>query len=257
MQNQLNNTIQKILKRNITKPEISYNVEKLASGFQASVEIPKMSETFSETVFVGDAKENQQEAKESAASTAINSILSDPDLKAIHDAPKPEKEKPPPSDGPGDKHKLRNAVLKICRTGSMKKEDMVWDTVTHEDGGYISTVTCPCLPGKWGRMKIKGNVCPDENLAEHSAAEVAYEKLMADPEMSSLHDRTGPTKRGGQKRSHEAATGKGKGKGKMGQNPEMMMNQMMMNMMPMMMMMMGGMDSGGSDGPPRKKRKGK
>eukprot|EP00746_Dinoflagellata_sp_MGD_P009745 gnl/MRDRNA2_/MRDRNA2_119920_c0_seq1.p1 gnl/MRDRNA2_/MRDRNA2_119920_c0~~gnl/MRDRNA2_/MRDRNA2_119920_c0_seq1.p1 ORF type:complete len:219 (+),score=52.45 gnl/MRDRNA2_/MRDRNA2_119920_c0_seq1:135-791(+) len=186
-QTQLNNSIQKILRRDLEKKEIVFDVVKETGGVRASVTTPAMSRTYGQKVHTGDIKTTHADAKESAASTALQSILSNRELLAIHDEPKLVRDVPPSDpNGPREKHKLRNTILKIIRT-NLKKEDMVW-TTTRQGRGFVSVVTLPCLPGNWKTKKWTGAVCNDENTAEHSAAGVALEKIMADAELRSLHD---------------------------------------------------------------------
>jgi len=201
----LNNAIQKIVKRNLTKGEVEYHIEEVEGGYVAKVTTPKMSDDYDKREHSGETMDTGVEAKESAAYAALVNIFADEELKIIHDLPKPEKckgEKQAP-DAPQDKRNFRNAVLKIVRK-NLTTEDIVW--TTHEvDGGWQSTLTATCLPGRWKNISMVGEVCDDQTLAEHSAAVVGLKQLLEDPEMAHLHDRkkTIPTR--------EQQKGKGKG----------------------------------------------
>lgn len=245
MTTELNNTIQKIIKRNLTKGEVAYKIEKVDGGYVATVTTPKMSDAYDQKEHSGEMKDTEVEAKESAATVAVADILADEELKTIHDTPKPEKdmgEKPGP-DAPREKGKFRNAVLKIVRK-DLTSADIVWETNEVEGGGWQSTLTAPCLPGKWKDINMVGEVCDDQTAAEHSAAAIGLKQLLDDEEMASLHDR---------KKGQNNQEPKGKGKGAMpnlgAMDPMIAMPMMMMcmanGMNPMMMMqnmqnMMGG-----------------
>eukprot|EP00746_Dinoflagellata_sp_MGD_P163817 gnl/MRDRNA2_/MRDRNA2_92058_c0_seq1.p1 gnl/MRDRNA2_/MRDRNA2_92058_c0~~gnl/MRDRNA2_/MRDRNA2_92058_c0_seq1.p1 ORF type:complete len:412 (+),score=87.55 gnl/MRDRNA2_/MRDRNA2_92058_c0_seq1:107-1342(+) len=211
----LNNSIQRILKRNLLRGEIVYTTQDVEGGIQATVATPEMSDTYGSKTFSGEVCHDPHSARESAAEIALQDVLADPELLEIHDAPRPEREPgdKPPDDAPRHKSRLRNTVLKICRI-SLKKEDIVWETVPSAEG-FISTVTCPCLPGTMGEMSWAGDTCEDENLAEQSAALVACEAIMDDEEMLELYNKPKEVDPRDERRQRDREKGKGKGgKGK-------------------------------------------
>lgn len=202
MQTELNNSVQKILKRNIAKGEVAYLVKEVVGGYQAQVEIPPLTTTTAAQTIASEVMNSVLEARENAAKLALQTILGDPQLKAIHDTPKPEKPRPPQTtpydpDAPRHKSKLQISVLKIFR-GNLGKDDISYET-EKSGSGFVSSVTCKVLPGKMGQKKWTGEVSTDENLAEQSAAEVALKAIMANRQLMAIHDKK---------------QGKGKGKGK-------------------------------------------
>jgi len=210
-QTQLNNSIQKIVKRSLGRGELSYMVNEVIGGFQAQIRVPEMGPSYPAKTVASEVMMTDLDARENASQLALDSIMSNPELVAIHDAPRPEKERPPidpnaDPDAPRHKSKLRNTVLKIFR-GNLSKEDTVFETV--QNGAiFTSTVNIRVLPGEWAQRTWTGSG-PDENLAEQAAAEVALNDIMADDDLMAIHDRKTPRSGGS-----GGGYGKGKGKGK-------------------------------------------
>lgn len=94
--------------------------------------------------------------------------------------------KPPGGDGGKYKLELNNAVLKIVPRDA-KAEDIVYQT-EQVQGGLQSQVTISVLPNHMANMLFAGEVCPTEKEAVDSAAMMALQSIMADPELKALYD---------------------------------------------------------------------
>lgn len=91
---------------------------------------------------------------------------------------------------------LNNVMLKIVagrpEGGSLKKGEIAYNTTTLAPGQMQSQVIMSCLPNHLATVPFAGEVCSNERDAVNSAAAIALQNIMADPELKALHDRETP-----------------------------------------------------------------
>lgn len=75
-------------------------------------------------------------------------------------------------------------------------KDFVKYSTTNVEGGKQSTVSIDRLPNYLADMTWAGEVCSSEKLSINSAAAVALEAIMNDPELKELYDAVKPPKLG-------------------------------------------------------------
>lgn len=206
----LNNAIQSIVRSgDFTKKNIQYKTTEVVGGFQAQVFIDCLAA--GEVSYAGEVCETEREAQENVAGVAFEAIMSDDTLKqplshamkaGVDKLPRPPRQSPPdqpreypPGKGPrlANKMLLNNAVQKICSANKSVSEHISYVT-TEVQGGLQTQVSISCLPNHMADSAFAGEVRDTEKEAINSAAGVALETLMADPELREIHDRPRPVK---------------------------------------------------------------
>jgi len=83
---------------------------------------------------------------------------------------------------------LNTMCMKILRR-AMRKGDIVYERsmqATVPVPKYCCAVRLPCLPGSWGSKVWFGKGCSSQKAAEQSAAVIAVESILEDPELGPL-----------------------------------------------------------------------
>jgi len=206
----LNQFCQRYCKRPVTKQDIVYVVNRFGHQYQAIVKL----NCFSGQEYAGHLSMSAKEAEKSAAHQALLVYASTIEaLGPKEDAAKTRRTKQTQltpaelaakrakqaeaGDNPAitPKTKLNSLCMKIAKR-YLQKGETVYDS-QKVSGGYQATVKLVALPGEWAGRCWAGEVCSTKQKAEQSAANIALEQILSDPEMS-----------------EEAHKPKGKGKGK-------------------------------------------
>jgi len=213
---------------------IAITTEDVEGGKQSQVTISCLPNHLAEAAFVGEPCATKNEAMETACGVALEAIMGDPELKALHDAnsagdfvsgdfrydgrqnkfkpaeswhTKKTRQEMPPGGSLQNQNReggvlspkgaLQEAVQQIVRptTGNLTK-DMVQYVTSRVQGGFQVHATIPSLPNSMAQDAFAGEVCSTEKQAINSAASVALEAVMADPELKELHDRVREPKLG-------------------------------------------------------------
>eukprot|EP00746_Dinoflagellata_sp_MGD_P125565 gnl/MRDRNA2_/MRDRNA2_60335_c0_seq1.p1 gnl/MRDRNA2_/MRDRNA2_60335_c0~~gnl/MRDRNA2_/MRDRNA2_60335_c0_seq1.p1 ORF type:complete len:695 (-),score=179.73 gnl/MRDRNA2_/MRDRNA2_60335_c0_seq1:330-2105(-) len=205
----VNNICTRLHQQHLKKGDILYETaEATEGGWQSLVTMKVLPGDLAETPIAGETCDTEKEAEESAAKFAIEAIMVDEEVvKAIEESKPfpPEEDRAERQrnskrmrgsgmveanmgpDGETKKQSLNNYILKVLPR-SKKKGDIVY-TTAQVQGGYQSTVKCPCLPTPLAEAEFAGEVCEIERDSEHSAAGIALTALMDDPEIQELHDK--------------------------------------------------------------------
>eukprot|EP00931_Biecheleriopsis_adriatica_P036738 TRINITY_DN2112_c0_g3_i1.p1 TRINITY_DN2112_c0_g3~~TRINITY_DN2112_c0_g3_i1.p1 ORF type:complete len:344 (+),score=82.24 TRINITY_DN2112_c0_g3_i1:27-1034(+) len=221
---ELNQFLQKYLKRPVQKTDIVYIVSKFGpTQFQAIVRIPGLGGA----EYAGQVCHDQKAAEKAAAEQALaaNAVLieetNNPSGERQSKRAKLEEEGfENPAITP--KTHLNSLVMKIAKR-FLQKGETVYQT-NKVDGQYQSTVTLSALPGEWAERSWAGHLQSTKQKAEQSAAEEALNDIKADPELSA---EAAKPKGGGKGKGGDGGKGKGKGKFggmKGGMNMAMMMS---------------------------------
>lgn len=83
----LNTICMKILRRAMTKGEIVWDTQKVASGYQCTCSVPSLPGEYATTGFTGDVMEKSKDAEQSAAGYAVETLLADPELAQLMASP--------------------------------------------------------------------------------------------------------------------------------------------------------------------------
>jgi len=216
----LNQFCQRYCKRPVTKQDIVYVVNRFGHQYQSIVKL----NCFSGQEYAGHLCMSSKEAEKSAAHQALLAYAST--IQAL--GPKEEQKKGRKVQQPltpeeqaakearqaeaGEnlaitpKTKLNSLCMKIAKRYLQKGETM-YESL-RVTGGYQATVKLGALPGEWADRCWAGEVCSTKQKAEQSAAEIALNQILADPELSEEANK--PKGKG------VTEGGKGKGKGKKG-----------------------------------------
>jgi len=85
---ELNNFYSKIIRRVINKGEVNYATNAVeCGGWQSQLQLPGLPEPLSETVWAGEVCGKKQDAEQSVAGVALDTLKSDPVLAAIFSEP--------------------------------------------------------------------------------------------------------------------------------------------------------------------------
>jgi len=221
----LNTALMKILKRPVTKDDLQKNTIKTALGFQTTLAIPNLPGEWANLAWAGEARSNQKDAEESAATYAMEALQADPSMAQVMSLPagagkksastfgevgrmsantigeaveivqamNPNKRKAADSidaTGVAVNAAMNNRVL--LNTSLMKilrrpvtKEDVVKTTIKTALG-HQCTISIPALPAEWSGLAWAGEAAPNSKDAEESAATYALEALSADPSFAML-----------------------------------------------------------------------
>lgn len=215
----LNQFCQRYCKRPVTKQDIVYVVNRFGPQYQSIVKL----NCFSGQEYAGHLSISAKEAEKSAAHQALLAYASTIEALAEKgDQPKnrrkiqqqltpqqlAEKKAKQAEEGENPaitpKTKLNSLCMKIAKRYLQKGETVY--TCHKVAGGYQATVKLVALPGDWAGRCWAGEVCSTKQKAEQSAAGIALEQILADPELSAEAER--PKGKG---------RGKGKGKGEKGE----------------------------------------
>jgi len=217
----LNQFCQRYCKRPVTKQDIVYVVNRFGHQYQSIVKL----NCFSGQEYAGHLCMSSKEAEKSAAHQALLAYAST--IQAL--GPKEEQKKGRKVQQPltpaelaekkakqaeaGEnpaitpKTKLNSVCMKIAKR-CLQKAETVYESL-RVTGGYQATVKLGALPGEWAVRCWAGEVCSTKQKAEQSAAEIALEQILADPELSEEANKPKGKGKG-------TPEGKGKGKGKKG-----------------------------------------
>jgi len=204
---------QKFTRRPITKEDVHYTSFKVRTGgYQCTVKLRFMESA----EFVGQVGTTMKDAEKNAAKGAMDECLPIqeqlPPPEPKRQLTKMEKEAKRIKTGddkedannPAMTYKTKlNAVLMKMAGRPLKKEDTTY-TAMQVAGGFQATVSLKSLPGDWSTRAWAGHVATTKQKAEQSVAEIAYNQIMADAELSELATAEKP----------KPVKGKGKGKGK-------------------------------------------
>lgn len=205
---QLNTFLQRFLGRPVVKADQEILVEKADDHqFQAHLTLRCLDDE----VFVGEVAATEKEAAENAAAEALRHHAAD--VQALPPVEKKKKrkaeeERGEPQAGPmTQKSELNSMCMKLLK-GPITKGEITYETSRAEDSTYQSVVTIQQLQDEMGGNIWTGEAGQSKQEAEHSAAGVALEALLATPEhVQTLEDRANePPKK--------KLKGEGKGKGK-------------------------------------------
>lgn len=164
--------------------------------------------------YAGELCQNPKEAEKSAAqqamqayATVINSL---PPMKPVGKKKRSggeggggeDKAKRPGLEGENpaltDKVKLNALCMRIAKR-PLQKGETVYETrqmgVGKAPSAYQTTLRLPCLPGAWAEKLWVGQVFPNKQAAEQSAAGVALAAMLVDPELSEAAAKAAPTKK--------------------------------------------------------------
>jgi len=214
----LNQVVQKLIRKPISKDDIVYTIIPLPEGFQATVQINAVGGE----AFAGPVTRDPKLAEKAAAEQALDFFRSDPRTATIVDqcvqqaeatnakAPTMQSIMPQmPSnsltsngtlpdgvphapidpvklgkdlEGVGWKQAIHIVLGKVCRT-VLQKDAAVYDTRWDWEGnGYKTTVRISCLPAGWAWQNTAwcGETCPKKKDAEISAAGAALGAILDD-----------------------------------------------------------------------------
>lgn len=87
----LNQTCMRIVKRALVKGEIVYSTQQVEGGHQSEVSAPFLPGDTADMNFVGEVCATAKEAEQTAAGIALETILADGELMALHDTPSEKK----------------------------------------------------------------------------------------------------------------------------------------------------------------------
>jgi len=214
---ELNQFCQKYCKRPVTKQDIVYVVNKFGAQYQSIVKL----NCFAGQEYAGHLSLNAKDAEKSAAHQAlmayaptIEKLSQEDDKKSrrkVHQQLTPEElaEKRARQAELGEnpaitpKTKLNSLCMKISKR-YLHKGETVYES-QKVTGGYQATVKLAALPGEWSGRAWAGEVCATKQKAEQSAAEIALQQILSDPDLVAEADR--PKGRG--KGNSEKGRGKG------------------------------------------------
>lgn len=86
--------------------------------------------------------------------------------------------------GPNPKTALNEALGKIVK-GVLTKDSTVYSTETVL-GGFLATLSLPCLPGGWAQLGWPSQICAKKKDAESSAAATALAAILQDPQFAAM-----------------------------------------------------------------------
>lgn len=206
----LNQFCQRYCKRPVTKQDIVYVVNRFGHQYQSIVKL----NCFSGQEYAGHLSMSAKEAEKSAAQQALMAYASTIETLGPKEDPQKNRRKIQQSLTPQElaakkakqleagenpaitpKTKLNSLCIKIAKR-YLQKGETVYESLK-VTGGYQATVKLVALPGEWAGRCWAGEVCSTKQKAEQSAAGIALNQILADPELS-----------------EEAQKPKGKGKGK-------------------------------------------
>lgn len=187
--------------------------------------------------YAGEVCDNAKDSEKSAAQQAMQAYAEV--IKSLPTGKKPNNKKKPAAEGGAaaagagaggkssippeenaaltDKVRLNALYMKIIKR-PLEKGETLYETretgLGKSPSGYQSTVRFPCLPGEWATKVFAGQVCPQKQAAEQSAAGIALAAMLADPGLSAVCDEKPPKKQ-------TAGEGNGKsGKNSKGRGPK-------------------------------------
>ncbi|CAJ1412430.1 unnamed protein product [Effrenium voratum] len=96
-----------------------------------------------------------------------------------------------------DKVKLNALCMRIAKR-PLQKGETVYETqqlgLGKNPTGYQATVQLPCLPEDWASKLFAGQVCPNKQAAEQSAASIALKAIQEDAKLTALAEEKVPKK---------------------------------------------------------------
>lgn len=157
----------------------------VGDGYQCTVQVPKLPDSWGRKIWRGHVCETEQDAKHSAAQIALGDILSDEVFLAKYKAPPKRFAALDPSISVKDH--LHSTCLRIHRLTPEKDGEVKYET-QREGALYLSTVRMPRLPDGFGQMEWVGDECETENDAKKSVAWVALRAMFGDDGLMARHN---------------------------------------------------------------------
>jgi len=179
----LNTYCQRVLRRQMSKADVVYDLAMIGDWHQAFVTLACMDGL----TFAGDLARDRKTAVESVASKALDFLGLTADLPsrtqyvaftATSGTPRTSNRAMTP------KVVLGALCLRVAQR-NLVKNDIVYNSWPCM-GGFQATVTVPVLPGKWRKKQWTGGVSESKRTAEHSAADVAISFLSTEGRFASI-----------------------------------------------------------------------
>ena len=190
---ELNTHCQRVLRRSVSKSDITYNVKEVGDFYQATVELPCIDGLDFAGVLSGSPKDASQSVAEIALDFLVNkydgpiAIRDKPGLREIErfaDADFQPEEFGGANQSLTPKALLNTLCTSVARR-CLAKGHTVY-TVMQTSGGFQATVRLTSLPSKWQRGHWVGKVCATRREAEQSCAQAALNGLTACKEILEL-----------------------------------------------------------------------
>mmetsp|Transcript_57943 Transcript_57943/g.137933 ORF Transcript_57943/g.137933 Transcript_57943/m.137933 type:complete len:364 (-) Transcript_57943:60-1151(-) len=199
---ELNQFCQRLCARPLTKNDILYQARKLGSQWQATVKL----NCIDGQEYAGELSDNQKDAEKSAAQQVL--IAYEDTVAKMGPSSSSSGSKKRKASGlnapnklPGDEQLAKmaktdeengnpamtakvkvNAVCTRLAKRGLQKGETVYECHQTQNG-YQSTVRLACLPEDWATKVWAGYECSTKQKAEQSAAEMALQTILADPEL--------------------------------------------------------------------------
>jgi len=93
---QLNTVLMRVLKRALTKEDVTYNTAQTAAGYQTTLSLPCLEGEWSGLQWAGEVASKKKVAEENSARQAVDTLTADPAISAALSAPKVARTQPPP-----------------------------------------------------------------------------------------------------------------------------------------------------------------
>mmetsp|Transcript_21834 Transcript_21834/g.70714 ORF Transcript_21834/g.70714 Transcript_21834/m.70714 type:complete len:346 (+) Transcript_21834:153-1190(+) len=187
---ELNNFIQKQLKKMIAKEDIVYSMQTFGDQHQATVTLNCMGGLEFAGEVAADAKQAQQNAAAAALAHHAGEVAASSATPAKNNNNKKRKASEAglsfatPAAAAGNpaitNKSILNAALGRILKKALTKGDIKCDTAKIGDG-YQTTLSLPGMPGEWGSLAWAGELGQSQKQAEEHAATHAVAALQADP----------------------------------------------------------------------------
>ncbi|CAJ1400063.1 unnamed protein product [Effrenium voratum] len=199
----LNQFCQRYCLRPVTRKDILYSTTRFGNKqYQSIVRLNCLDGQ----EYAGELSETPKDAEKSAAqqalkafSTVISSLPPMKPAKKKKSGDGEDKAGPSDAENPAltDKVKLNALCMRIAKR-PLQKGETVYETqqlgLGKNPTGYQATVQLPCLPEDWASKLFAGQVCPNKQAAEQSAASIALKAIQEDAKLTALAEEKVPKK---------------------------------------------------------------